>query len=381
MTAQSYEAALQRAQDAWGALRSRCIRQRRGTELIVVEGDGAPAHLWPTSQVLAAAIARATALAASPASKPMVVNPIGDADSLDTGLGRYQVADVYADSVRRFLSRGALYFDDNAWIALNLVSIGLLQQIRLLPGSPYDTVARADKIVEFLRSGEQRGSKYGGGVEWKLGGSTLNTCSTAPSGLVALRLVELTQALEEGDPDVDYSADPDRRGDAVDFASRCADFVDGLRNRNGLIADHVRSDGSIAPQVYSYNQGTSIGLYRVLARVTDSSEYADAALELAQTSVAYYSGADRLWKESPAFVAIYLRHLRVLRAETGSTLGAELEAAWIDRLASDALDPKTGFYTGGGIGSYDGSIALDQAGITAALYLRTYPKSLVPTLC
>jgi predicted alpha-1,6-mannanase (GH76 family) len=355
------------AEDGWQALRSRCIRERRGTSLIVVEGGQRDAHLWPTSQVVSAALARAVVFATTESATALVVNPANDAADLDAGLARYQLADVYADSVRRVFSRPNVYFDDNAWIALNLLQTGLLQVRRVLPGDPNDAAARARAVVEFLGTGESPD----GGVEWKLGGDTRNACSTAPAGLAALRLVELERVL---------NLTSDDHGELIAFAIRCSEFVLSLQNTEGVIADHLRADGSIEPSVYSYNQGTTIGLHLALGRIAESSAAIETAGALARTSTAYYTEPDRLWRESPAFVAILLRHLAVLRADTGTDVGQSLQTQWLAQ-ALNARDPVTGFYTGNGIGSYDGSIALDQAGIVAALFVSLMPRDLVSDLC
>lgn len=356
------------AEDGWQALRSRCIRERRGTSLVVVEGrQGKDAHLWPTSQVIAAALARAVVFATAESTTALVVNPTSDATDLDAGLARFRLADVYADSVRRVFSNPSVYFDDNAWIALNLLHTGFLQLRRVLPGNPNEAAARARTIVEFLGTGESPV----GGVEWKLDGDTRNTCSTAPAGLAALRLVELERALKLPGDDHD---------EIIAFAIRCSEFVMSLRNNEGVIADHIRADGSIEPSVYSYNQGTSIGLHLALGRITESPAAIETAEVLAQASTTYYARPDRLWSESPAFVAIFLRHLAALRAHTGSDVGQSMQTEWLAR-AVDARDPATGFYAGNGIGSYDGSVALDQAGIVAALFVSLMPRDLVRVVC
>src|SRR5690606_13434322 len=117
----------------------------------------------------------------------------------------------------------------------------------------------------------------GGGVLWIEGGSTLNACSTGAAGLVAARLAG-------GD-------DPLARG-AVDFLLR-------LRDSDGLVADHVRADGSVDPQVFTYNQGLLVGLLHELGRT-------DEALEHARRTTAAFD-ADRLWRHPAAFNAILVR--------------------------------------------------------------------------
>ena len=359
--------AISAAEDGWQALRRRCLRERRGTSLVVAEDGQRPAHLWPTSQVVSAALTRAVVFATAASATPMTINPTNDVADLDAGLARFGLADVYAGSVRRVFSRPNVFLDDNAWIALNLLETGLLQRQNVLPGDPRESSHRARSLIQFLGTGESPE----GGVEWKVGGDTRNTCSTAPAGLAALRLVELERAL---------NLDSANHDELIRFAERCSAFVMSLRNEDGLIADHIRADGSIEPSVYSYNQGTSIGLELALGRVAESDKAVTSAQVLADAAVGHYSEPNQLWAQSPAFVVIFLRHLGTLRAHTGSEVGHAMQKQWLER-AINARDPATGFYTGNGIGAYEGSIALDQAGIVAAQFASVWPRDLVSALC
>lgn len=349
--------AVQAAQD-WNALASRCLVRGRNDDLLVREGFGRAAAVWPTSQVISATLVRVAVEAEAAAESEL--------QALDRGLQSFRTATYFAES-RRGRNR-EVYYDDNAWLALNYLEQALLVHTGAIGGDATEAVATARGILELLRQGQSPS----GGVLWKVGGDTLNACSTAPAGLVALRIVEAETLIGTTNA-YDHT-------DLIEFAQRCAAFIETFRRSDGLVADHSRPDGSTEPSIYSYNQGTSLGLFVQLARLAGDSTALVQATEIAQASVAYYSTDDRLWRESPAFVALYLRHLALLRAHTATKVGADIESAWLNRL-TDARDPGNGFYTEGGIGHYDGSVSLDQAGSVAARYVAALPAELVPLLC
>ncbi len=354
------------AEADWDALAGKCLKAARGGEVLVREGFGKAAAVWPTSQVICAAINRAVVHSGSASAD----SSFEDLVRLDGGLRRYAQNAHYAESRHGGIGSRSVYYDDNAWIALNLLTTSLLQLQDVLTGDARANVGRARGVLQLLQSGQD---SRDGGVLWRVDGDTRNACSTAPAGLVSLRIVE-TERLLGTSPASDHY-------ELIAFAQRCAAFITELQDSRGLIADHIRADGQIEPSVYSYNQGTAIGLNLHLHRITGDESFLRRAMEIAQVSVDYYSNEDRLWRECPAFVAIYLRHLASLRAQSGSDVGAPMAAAWLTRLSTDARNPNTGFYTEGGIGSYDGSVSLDQAGIVAARFAPLVPTDIVPSLC
>lgn len=358
--------ARRQAEADWKALANRCIQAKKPNELVVREGVGRAASAWPTSQVISAALGRAVAQLGTAKAD----DAGDDFLRLDAGLRHFQTGSIFTESRSWSVRRRPVFYDDNAWIALNFIQVALLQLHGVLPGDPMSNIVRARGVLALLVSGQDTRD---GGVSWKVGGDTRNACSTAPSGLLALRIVE-AERNHGGLPQSDHAQ-------LIAFAQRCAGFIDLLRDSRGLIADHLRPDGQIEPSIYSYNQGTGLGLSLQLHRVTHDEVSLQSARLAAAASIEYYSDGDRLWRESPAFVAIFLRHLAVLRAYEGSDTGLELTDRWLDRLTTQGLDPATGFYSRGGIGRYDGSVSLDQAGIVAARYTNRWPAGLVRFLC
>lgn len=243
---------------------------------------------------------------------------------------------------------------------------------------------RAAWVLDRLRAGERDGS---GGIHWiEHPAESCHTCSTAPTGELAARLHLL-------------------RGAPADLAlaERTWGYLDrSLRTPDGLYADNRRNDGTVDPAIYSYNQGTPVGLAVLLDRISGLATHRGAARLTAGAALAHFGTDDRLWTHAPAFNAILLRNLALLDAGddprepsegTTSTGGtgpngrrgpvAPADATGHDQLAStawranfhrvlldhaerlwvDGRHPGTGWFTEGGIGRYERGGVLDQAGV------------------
>ena len=209
------------------------------------------------------------------------------------------------------------FFDDDAWLGLAAIHL--------------DDRSLAAEALAFVRTGEDPA----GGVRWVENAETRNTCSTASAAWLALEL-----------------------GDRA-FADRAMDWLDALRTDDGLYQDRLEG-GVIDPTIWSYNQGAAVAALRLLGRADDATTTATASLEL-------FTG-DRLWREPPPFLAIWFRAL--LRDPVASPEAMRRLVAHTDRLLSEALDPATGLFRAGGVGSYDGSTTIDQAATVQMLAMR-----------
>lgn len=241
------------ADRAWGALARSYLRTDRRGRVVGIERRRR-VDAWTASQVMAAAQVRAL-------RHPEVWGAydglqVGFTDHLHRGLG-------YTAAVR---GSPEIYYDDNAWVGL--VAIGAVLARGVAGAAPAPEVdrdlAQARLVLRLLRDGED---PTRGGVYWRVGGDTRNACSTGPAGLLAARVVEAERSLGREVAD---------HGDLVAFGRRCAEFLDRLAGDDDLVRDHERSDGSIDPLVFSYNQGTAIGLRVQLARAGGSQDLARA---------------------------------------------------------------------------------------------------------
>jgi len=320
----------ERALDAWGAVRTMI---RPGTKLRrprLVDGPwpgAGRAAVWPLSQVLAAAVdlVRAGWIEAAEVHELLTI--------LDT----YRDGDGFGP----FPGERPRYYDDNAWLALDLLDAADVLGAAGLAD-------RAARTFRFIREGEHPD----GGVYWvESPRRSRHTCSTAPAGLVAVGLAE-------------RAADRDGRDDLLAFAGRCDAYLTrALRRDDALYADKVDDDGTRDEAIYAYNQGTPVALAVARFDTTGDRSHLDDAEASAAASLAYFGVDDRLWRHEPCFNAIWLRNLRAL----GDPAVEAVTAAYADRLWDEGRDPRTGWFTGGGIGRYDRGGVLDQAGVVQVL--------------
>ena len=246
------------------------------------------AHVWPLSQALAASLAFG--------SKRGHNGAAARADALRTvhALSYYRLARGYNSVPVPPLDRGGnLYFDDNNWIALDL-----LAGYRLL--GPRAMLRGAEGVFQFLASGwdTNTADACAGGVFW--GRPPLRpirtTVSTANAALVALRLYQATGKRT-------YLAWAQRM---YGWVSRC------LAAPDGLYYDHLDSHGNVSRQEWSYNQGAMIAAGVLLAQATGQRSYLDQAQASARAALAHY-GASGYRGEPPIFVAIFFGDLNLLQ--------------------------------------------------------------------
>lgn len=286
-------------------------------------------------------------------------------DGLMTGLdARHRYRDI------GFLAsdRGPkeVYVDDNAWIGLASVGAVIARGAFSGPGSPevLRDLTRARLTLRLALVQEDPA----GGVYWLVGARARHACTTGPAGILALRVLEAERLLGLPSPDGDQ---------LLAFAARCSRFMGLLVDDAGMIRDHVREDASIDPAVFSYNQGTAIGLAVQRYRTTGTSADLAAAQELADACVRRCGdggSSSPLWRDPPCFVSILCRNLLTLHAEDGDPRWLELARRWCGDAIAHGLDPRRGTLTRGGIGHYGTSRVLDLAGLAyVQLALATPP--------
>jgi Glycosyl hydrolase family 76 len=328
-----------RAITAWESLSRECLRPGDQGAFEVRERPGrwALAPVWPVSQVLAAAIDVAD-----------LAGTYDDVERLVFGLRRYAAGDGYvaAPGHRR------RYYDDNAWIGL------CFAQLHLQTGEAR-WLRRARNVFRFLREGQDPD----GGMRWVEGRRARHTCSAGPAAQLALRL-----HLTDGDDDT------------LVFARRTLAWLDAtLRSRGGLYADHVDARGRVQRSLWTYNQGSPVGALWLLHVATGDDISIDRARQTAASSLRRF-GADRTWRHPPVFNAVWFRNLLALDTATRvdglrPALDAYLARAWREGRDADGL------FTAGGIGTYDGTPAIDAGGLVQLSALRAWPRERLTLVC
>jgi Glycosyl hydrolase family 76 len=306
--------------------------------MTVIDAPGSRAPVWPHGQVLAAAIDIA-----------QLTGHMSDAVALADGLAPYASGDGYAPLPQQ----RRRYFDDNAWIGLDLVQLHLQSSGRRF-------LDDAMRVFRFVATGQDAD----GGVRWKEGARSRNACSTAPAVQLALRLALV------------------QRDDAsIGFALRSLRWLEQtLGLESGLFADRVDRWGRVNRMVWSYNQGAALGASMLAYRITDETAYLERAMRTAIASLTHLD-ARTTWRHPPVFNAVWFRNLLALDAVERVPGLDEALSGYLERAWEHGRDPETGLFTAGGIGSYDGTPAIDQAGLVQLFALRAWPRERLIDVC
>jgi hypothetical protein len=277
---------------------------------------------WPLSQVLWCASVIEN-------SDPVKQESSPDAESLWQALEWYRRGDAYVDSQ----PRGRRYFDDNAWLGL------VAAQQALFTGRAR-WWSRAVQLARFLQSG----CTPTGGVLWVEGGDTLNACSTGSAG-VLFAVVAQAPGLSAAD-----------RRTFTEQATASHEFLQtALLRSDGLIADHLRADGSVEPSVWTYNQGLAL---RLAGLVGDH----DAARGIEESVLRGVSAAE-MRRQPAVFTSIWWRCLLAHCAVADRAPPAQV-AEWLRHCVDVGRDEQGWFRH---LSRYDEGLVLDHAAVTGLL--------------
>ena len=201
---------------------------------------------------------------------------VPDAARRVSGLGGYLRKDGAFAAVTG--AKGDVYYDDNEWIALELLR---WYDLRSTP----QALARAKRLFKLIVSAWDTDATHAcpGGVFWTTapGNRDRNTVTTATGALLGLELYSRTH-------------DPTQ----LAWAQRMLGWVRAcMLAPDGLLWDHVGLDGTRDDTHWSYNQGTAIGANVLLYRLTGDQGALERAEALADSSLAYFdrtpAGASR----------------------------------------------------------------------------------------
>jgi hypothetical protein len=291
--------------------------------------EGEPfSYLWPFSQALAATVSMAYI-------PHLGVSLARELQSRLTGLNSYLDTDNSGASEGAFTSTlaafdgtvapptgpgGTKYYDDNDWVAIELMRLYQLTHQTPLLGS-------VEGIMAFEMAGwqERPGLACEGGIPFSNAASNgeRNTVTNAPAAEVATLLYKATG-------NVAY----------LQFAEKGYEWVRGcLQQPANLYADHIGIKGVVEPMLWSYNQGSMIGAGTLLYQATGDAAYLFQARQTAAAALAYFT-PERLGSENPFFVAVYLRNLLYLDSVTHDPPGPAIAQnyvnyAWQQRRLSD----------------------------------------------
>ena len=280
-----------------------------------VAGEPALAAAWPYSQALAATIALSNVPRLGRLYLPMANEAVARLSRYARRDGAYTVGG----------GAGPVYFDDNEWIALELLE---------WQGRSGDRRAlrRARRLFRLVVRAWDTNALHPcpGGVFWTTtpGNQDRNTVTTATGALLAMRLYEATGS-------IGYALWARRM---LAWVERCMAAPDGL------LWDHIGLDGVLDRRHWSYNQGTAIGAYVLLYRLTGDQAALLRAQELAARSLDYFD-RDRRGREPPVFLAIFFRNLLALGGVDHDPRYRAEAQAYADATWRDLRDPRTGLFS------------------------------------
>jgi hypothetical protein len=263
-------------------------------------GVAGAAAAWPYSQALAATIA----MTAVPKRGRLYVR---EAERRIDGLKPYMRPDgAYAAG----MGSDDVYYDDNEWIALELVRWWNFHHDRA-------ALARATRLFGVVRRAWDGNLQHPcpGGIFWTdaRDNDDRNTVTTATGALLALKLYEATHSRIY-----------------VTWARRMLAWVEScMRAPDGLLRDHLSLDGQLDETHWSYNQGTAIGAYVLLYRLTGDADALRLAEGLADASLSYFDRTPG-GREPPYFLVIFFRNLLGLYAADGNRAYREAAQAYAD---------------------------------------------------
>jgi hypothetical protein len=326
---------------------------------------GAVAHLWPFIRAFVATLDLSGAPSVGFDADAAIDERLA---ALERYWDRRGPWPAYASDVPGTPFGGDRYYDDNAWVGLALVQLE-----RMRPGT--GRLGRAAELFRFAVHGwdTRPGVPAPGGVFWVEQGRGAgrnnhdrNTVSSAPNAQLGLHLAELgAEPAEAVGPGHMYRW----VNGALDAAAQAPEA--GEDPGTGLFWDKIRGDGSIDRALWSYNQGSMVGLNVLLARTPggDSGPYAARAAAIARRALRHYEGAYE--RQPAAFNAIFFRNLLQLHAATSDDgLRADIIAAmrgYADRAWSDHRDADDGFRFSDGAPTL-----LDQSAMVQVLALLAW---------
>jgi hypothetical protein len=281
--------------------------------------EGEPfSYLWPFSQALAATVSVAyiphlgVSLAKELDARLTGLNAYLDTDNSGASEGTYtSTLSAFDGTVAPPTGPGGTkYYDDNDWVAIELVRMYQLTHQAPLLGS-------AEGIMAFEMAGWQEapGLACPGGLPFSNAATNneRNTVTTAPAAELATLLYKLT-------------------GDAayLQFAEKAYEWVRTcLQQPVNLYADHIGRHGTVEPTLWSYNQGSMIGAGTLLYQATGDSAYLYQARQTAKAALEYFD-PERLGTENPFFVSVYFRNLLYLDSVTHDPPGPTIAQNYVN---------------------------------------------------
>lgn len=160
------------------------------------------------------------------------------------------------------------FYDDNAWMVLNLVDAYDLTHDE-------EILTKARQTFRFVMTGEDE--TLGGGIYWhEQERNSKNTCSNAPSIVAALRLYQCTR-------------------DLAYFVDACRLYAwthTNLQDKDGLFMDRIVTDGMMNIHKWSYNSALMIRANAIFYQILQQQYYLTEAQRIARAAESHWVNSD-----------------------------------------------------------------------------------------
>lgn len=236
-----------------------------------------PIKIWPMSQVIDADLA--TAQLPGEASRSAARSRLEAQLQLLNRFWDYQ-SDPPGYTPKMGAS-GFKWYDDNDWVALDLVAAYKL----IGDGSLLKRANQIFQLEEIGASKTQKFSKPGGvlwtQIPWNHYRSTVSTAGAAQLALVLYLINHQSHYLH--------------------FAEKMVAWVNAnLRFADGLYGDGIEPDGWVWWVHFSYNDGLMLGDNTLLYMATGKRAYLTEAERIAKEAIDYYGSDNRYWNNPQA---------------------------------------------------------------------------------
>lgn len=169
---------------------------------------------------------------------------------------------------------GTRFYDDNSIVGLDLV-----EAYNLTQNAEY--LARAKRIVEFLKSGED--DIHGGGLWWNedeknIAGNPNSNKPACANGYAVNFLLRYHSVCQSSE-----------KREVLDFAKRLYSWLNNnLRDADGTFFNDRQADGSVRKDKWTYNTGVMISNSVLLYKITGEQSYLDSAIASAEGGYSYF---------------------------------------------------------------------------------------------
>ena len=209
------------------------------------------------------------------------------------------------------------FVDDMEWICLTM--------LRLYEAThEQNYMDTAQMLWDTIRSNWN--TQGGGGIAWKQSQPySKNACSNGPAGIIACRMYRLNKKKED-----------------LDLAKKIYEWESNtlVDIKTGAVYDNLNAQtGAVTNWIFTYNEGTYMGMAHELYQLTGEDFYLDMAVKAADYTIRNLTNSSGILKDEGSgdgglFKAVFVRYFALLLKEKG--LKDDIRKRYADFLGKNA---------------------------------------------